>query len=220
MLEGHNMSARFTEAMSHCGLIAILRGVHPEEVSEIGETLYRQGFRIIEVPLNSPNSLQSIQNLRTSLPLNCIVGAGTVSMIKQVEDIRRAGGELIVMPHCDRQIIGSAIAAGLMVIPGVATPSEAFAAISSGATILKIFPANYVGLEGLKALRTVLPADIGLMPVGGITPKDIPAFVTSGANGFGLGSALYKPGMKADDVMHKGMEFVASWREAQKTWRQ
>jgi 2-dehydro-3-deoxyphosphogalactonate aldolase len=196
-----------------CGFIAILRGVRPAEVSGIAEVLYAQGFRVIEVPLNSPQAIESIQKLRDTLPKDCLIGAGTVLTPAQVNEVRDAGGTLIVMPHSDRSVIHAAISAGLEVLPGVATPNEAFAALASGPTLLKVFPADHLGPAVLKAWLAVLPRGTGLIPVGGVTPKNLGEFIAAGAAGFGIGSALYKPAMTPGDVTSCARQFVAAWQD-------
>lgn len=201
-------------AMAHCGLIAILRGIKPDEAEAVGEALYQAGFRIIEVPLNSPDPLTSIRQLRQALPLDCMIGAGTVLDPAVCPDIARAGGEIVVMPHSDPAVIRAAKSAGMASCPGVATPTEAFAALAAGADVLKMFPAEQLGPHVLKAWRAVLPKDIALVPVGGITPTNMGAFAIAGARGFGLGSALYKPGSTAADVARSAKEFVAAWKQA------
>jgi 2-dehydro-3-deoxyphosphogalactonate aldolase len=202
-------------ALSQRGLIAILRGVQPHEVVEIGQGLYSIGFRIIEVPLNSPEPIQSIGNLRTALPADCQVGAGTVYLPAQVESVRAAGGSLIVMPHCAAAVIDAARTAKLDVLPGVATPTEAFAAFAAGITLLKFFPADHLGPTTMKAWLSVLPREMGLIPVGGICPENVSSFVSAGAIGFGIGSALYKPGMTAAEVTQRGQHFMAAWIAAE-----
>jgi 2-dehydro-3-deoxyphosphogalactonate aldolase len=203
-----------TEVLRRTGLIAILRGVTPVEVADIGAALFAAGFRIIEVPLNSPDALASIAILRAGLPAECMVGAGTVLSPTQVDDVRRAGGELIVMPHSDPAVIRAARAADLAVAPGVATPTEAFAALAAGADALKMFPAELLGPAVLKAWRAVLPAGTPLVPVGGITPEKLAGFVAAGAAGAGLGSALYPPGASASEVAARASAFVDAWRAA------
>lgn len=198
-------------AMKQCGLIAILRGVEPHEVAAIGVKLYEAGFRIIEVPLNSPQPFDSIRILRNALPADCVVGAGTVLRTGQVAEVKRAGGEIIVMPHSDPAVIAAAKQAGLACAPGVATVTEAFAALAAGADVLKMFPAEQLGPNVVKAWRAVIPRDVALLPVGGITPENLAAFASAGASGFGLGSALYKPGLSAEQVGQNGNRFVAAW---------
>jgi 2-dehydro-3-deoxyphosphogalactonate aldolase len=202
------------KAMSECGLIAILRGVKSDEAAAIGEVLYHAGFRVIEVPLNSPQPYDSIRNLRDTLPADCIVGAGTVLGVGQVDQVKDAGGELIVMPHSDNNVIRAAKALGMYVAPGVATLTEAFAALGAGADILKMFPAEQLGPHVVKAWRAVVAADIALVPVGGINPDGMADFLATGASGFGLGSALYKPGMTAEQVARTAGVFVSAWQAA------
>ena len=199
-------------AMKQCGMIAILRGVQPNEVAAIGIALYTAGFRVIEVPLNSPEPFESIRLLRSALANDCVVGAGTVLTQAQVTEVKNAGGEIIVMPHSDATVIGAAKQAGLACAPGVATVTEAFAALAAGADILKMFPAEQLGPIVVKAWRAVIPASVALVPVGGITPENMAAFVAAGASGFGLGSALYKPGMHAEQVRLNAEQFIAAWR--------
>jgi len=198
-------------ALKRCGLIAILRGVRPDEVDAIGKALYDAGFRIIEVPLNSPEPLQSIATLRRTLPADCVIGAGTVLSPEAVAQVREAGGELIVMPHGDARVISAAKAAGLCCAPGVATVTEAFAALAAGADVLKMFPAEQLGPQVVKAWRAVIPATVALLPVGGILPSSVAVFTDAGASGFGLGSALYKPGLTAAVVSENAKAFVSAW---------
>lgn len=201
-------------AMAHCGLIAILRGITPAEAAAVGLELYAAGFRLIEVPLNSPEPLASLRVLRDALPADCLVGAGTVLDPQDVARIQQAGGELIVMPHGDPAVIRAAKAAGLACCPGVATPTEAYAALAAGADVLKMFPAEQLGPAVLKAWRAVLRPPLALVPVGGITPDNLSAYVQAGATGLGLGSALYKPGQSAADTGKRAAAFIAAWRRA------
>lgn len=202
-------------AMQHCGLIAILRGIRPDEVAAIGLALYKAGFRVIEVPLNSPQPFESIRLLRATLAADCVVGAGTVLSTPQVAEVKNAGGEIIVMPHSDVKVIGAAKQAAMACAPGVATLTEAFAALAAGADVLKMFPAEQLSPIVVKAWRAVIPSDVALIPVGGITPANMAPFVAAGASGFGLGSALYKPGLSAMLVGQNADEFIAAWRSTQ-----
>lgn len=201
-------------AMAHCGLIAILRGIKPAEAGAIGHALYEAGFRLIEVPLNSPDPLDSIRALRAALPADCLIGAGTVLNPDDCARIQDAGGELIVMPHSDAAVIRAAKKLGMASCPGVATPTEAFAALAAGADALKMFPAEQLGPVVLKAWRAVMRQPIALVPVGGITPDNISIYAQAGASGFGLGSALYKPGLSATEVGQNARAFVAAWQRA------
>lgn len=208
----NSYSKLLEDALRRTGLIAILRGVRHTEVEAIGAALYESGFRIIEVPLNSPEPLLSIAALRKSLPADCLVGAGTVLKPEQVDQVKAAGGELIVMPHSDGAVIRAAKSAGLTCAPGVATVTEAFAALAAGADVLKMFPAEQLGPHVVKAWRAVVPREIALLPVGGITPQGMAAFLEAGASGFGLGSALYSPGLSADEVRQRAQAFSAAWK--------
>ncbi|AXQ49369.1 2-dehydro-3-deoxy-6-phosphogalactonate aldolase [Pseudomonas vlassakiae] len=200
------------QALAQNGLIAILRGIQPHEAAAMGEVLYGAGFRVIEVPLNSPQPLESIRILRDTLPADCLIGAGTVLTPAQVAQVKEAGGQLIVMPHSDSQVLRAAKAAGLYLAPGVATPTEAFAALAEGADVLKLFPAEQMGPAVVKAWLAVLPAGTVLAPVGGITPGNLQQFFDAGARGFGLGSGLYKPGMTPEQVAASAKAYVTAWQ--------
>jgi 2-dehydro-3-deoxyphosphogalactonate aldolase len=202
------------EVLRRTGLIAILRGVGSTEVAEIGAAVFAAGIHIIEVPLGTPDALDSVRILRAGLPPECLVGAGTVLQRAQVEQVRQAGGELIVMPHSDPELIRAVKAAHLAVVPGVATPTEAIAALAAGADALKMFPAELLGPAVLKAWRAVLPPGTPLVPVGGITPEKLAGFVAAGATGAGLGAALYHPGASVSDVAARASAFVEAWRAA------
>jgi len=200
------------QALAENGLIAILRGVQPGEAQAIGEVLYGAGFRVIEVPLNSPEPYTSIRLLRDSLPADCLVGAGTVLSAQQVQAVHAAGGQVIVMPHSDPQVLRAAKAAGLYLAPGVATPTEAFAALAEGADVLKLFPAEQMSPALVKAWLAVLPPGTVLLPVGGISADNMPAYFAAGVKGFGLGSGLFKPGMSAAQVAENAAAYVAAWK--------
>ncbi|MGV8918794.1 MAG: 2-dehydro-3-deoxy-6-phosphogalactonate aldolase [Pseudomonas sp.] len=199
------------QALAKNGLIAILRGLRPEEAAAIGEVLYQAGFRVIEVPLNSPQPYDSIRILRETLPADCLIGAGTVLTPEQVNLVKEAGGQVIVMPHSDPKVLRAAKAAGMFLSPGVATPTEAFAALAEGADVLKLFPAEQIGPAVVKAFLAVLPAGTLLLPVGGITPDNMQVFFDAGVSGFGLGSGLFKPGMSAADVAERAKAYVSAW---------
>lgn len=201
-------------ALQHCGLVAILRGVRPNEVLAIGQALYSAGFRVIEVPLNSPNPLDSIHVLRHALPADCLVGAGTVTTPEACAEVAAAGGNIVVMPHSDPVVIKAAKTAGMACAPGVATLTEAYAALAAGADVLKLFPAEALSPAVLKAWRAVLKPPVALIPVGGIVPESIAAYAAAGASGFGLGSALYKPGDTSADVAHHAATFIQAWHQA------
>jgi 2-dehydro-3-deoxyphosphogalactonate aldolase len=193
-------------------LVAILRGVTPDDVVRVGDALVDAGFAIIEVPLNSPQPLESIERLRKKLGDEILIGAGTVTSPAQVKEIAAAGGRLIVMPHGDAEVIRAAKAAGLVCIPGIATPTEGFAALANGADALKLFPAELLTPAVLKAMRAVFPTATRFLPVGGITPDAMASYVAAGAAGFGLGGALYRRGDDPSRVAANARDFVAAWR--------
>lgn len=192
-------------------LIAILRGVTPDEIVPVGRALHDAGFRVIEIPLNSPQPYESIRRLTAELGESCLIGAGTVLTEAQVAEVDAAGGRLIVSPNANLAVIRASKAAGLVSAPGVATPSEGFAALDAGADSLKLFPAEQLGPAVVKAWRAVFPKELALLPVGGITPDNMGPYVAAGANGFGLGSALYKPGLSAAQVSANAQAFAAGW---------
>lgn len=200
------------QALQQLPLVAILRGVKPDDVEAIADVLYIEGFRVIEVPLNSPQALDSIARLARRMPDDAMIGAGTVLSADAVRDVQIAGGRLIVMPHADVAVIRVAKARGLACVPGAATPTEAFAALQAGADALKLFPAELITPPVVKAMRAVLPKELRLLPVGGITPESMAAYRKAGAAGFGLGSALYAPGMTAADVAQRARAFAEAWR--------
>ncbi len=195
-------------------LIAILRGLRPDEAQAIGAALIEAGLLALEVPLNAPEPQASIERLARAFGERALIGAGTVLEASAVEQVAAAGGRLIVMPHGDPAIIRAAKAKGLLCVPGVATPSEAFAALAAGADALKLFPAEALAPKVVKAWRAVLPKDVWLLPVGGITPEVIAGYRAAGANGFGLGSALYRAGMSAAELASTAGAFVDAWRAA------
>lgn len=202
----------FDPHFSALPLIAILRGVRPDEAVAVAAALLDAGFRVIEVPMNSPEPLESIRRLAAAFGDRARVGAGTVLTVQQVRDVAAAGGTLIVSPNANPDVIRTTKAAGLWSAPGVATPTEGFAALDAGADMLKLFPAEQMGPSVVKAWRAVFPREVPLVPVGGVTVDTMAAFVAAGAAGFGLGSALYKPGMTAADVRTAADAFVAAWR--------
>ncbi len=198
--------------MSAVGLIAILRGLTADEAPAVGRCLYGAGFRTLEVPLNSPNPLESIRRLRECLPDEALVGAGTVRAADEVRAVRDVGGDVIVSPHTDVDVIRATVTAGMSSYPGVATISEAFRALDAGAHVLKVFPADVIGLTGLAAWRAVLPAGTRLVPVGGVRADNLDAWLGAGAAGFGIGSNLYAPGRPLQEVTAAADELIASWR--------
>ncbi|MEI7969927.1 MAG: 2-dehydro-3-deoxy-6-phosphogalactonate aldolase [Betaproteobacteria bacterium] len=198
-----------------CPLVAILRGITPDEVQEIGAVLLDAGFRIVEVPLNSPDPLESITRLSRLFGESLLVGAGTVLDTGQVAQVAAAGGRLVVSPHSAPEVIAATRAAGLFSIPGFATPTEGFGALAAGADALKLFPAEACPPTVLKALRAVLPTRVPVLPVGSISPDSMGPYLAAGANGFGLGSALYRSGMDARQVGQNARAFLSAWRALQ-----
>lgn len=206
------MRILFDHAFSQCPLVAILRGVEPADVNAIGDALVDAGFRIIEVPLNSPRPFDSIRALAKRFAgSDVVIGAGTVLNRTSVALVEDAGGSLIIAPNCNCDVITEAVARGLVPVPGIATPTEAFAALDAGAVALKLFPAEAASPAVLKAMRAVLPAGTRVLPVGGITPDTMVPWRTAGAAGFGLGSALYTPGMTPDAVRMNAAKFIDAW---------
>ena len=193
---------------------AILRGLAPEEAVAVGEALVAAGMTILEVPLNSPRPLESIRLMVRRFGDSCLIGAGTVMTPAQVGEIGEAGGRLIVMPHGDAAVITAAKQAGMVCMPGVATPTEGFAALRAGADALKLFPAELVGAPVLRAMRAVFPRETIFLPVGGITPDNLGEFVRAGASGFGLGSGLYAPGRDAAEVGRRATAYIEAWARA------
>lgn len=189
-------------------LIAILRGLTPEEARHIGHALFDCGFRLLEVPLNRPGALDAIQALRKIAPADALVGGGTVLTIKDVDAIDDAGGQLIVSPNCEPDVIRYSVQKGMLALPGVATPSEAFQALAAGAQGLKLFPAEMITPPVVKALRSILPADTQLLPVGGISPDNMAPYIEAGANGFGIGGQLYKPGIEPAALKRAAESFM------------
>ena len=214
MHDNISLATRFDDACTTLPLVAILRGIKPEEAIDISLGLYEHGFRLIEIPLNSPDPFDSIGAVRQALPRDALVGAGTVLSVENVLRLKECGGELTVMPHADTAVIRAAKDAGLICIPGIATPTEAFSALGAGADALKIFPAELVTPSVLKAIRVVLPQAARLLPVGGITPETMKTYLDAGATGFGLGSALYRPGLNREQVSARARNFVSAWRGA------
>ena len=205
------MSNSLSDYLAPLPLIAVLRGITPEEIPAIAAVLVGEGFRVLEVPLNSPRPFQSIRALAAAAGERCLVGAGTVLAVEDVARVKAAGGRLIVMPHADTTIIRAAREQRLLCVPGVATPTEAFAALAAGADGLKMFPADQLPPAALKAWRAVLPAATLLFPVGGIKPESMAAYWAAGASGFGTGSNLYRPGASADQVRAVAAAYAAAF---------
>jgi 2-dehydro-3-deoxyphosphogalactonate aldolase len=208
------MSPRLQAAMTKLPLVAILRGVTPQEAPDIAEVLLEEDFEFIEIPLNSPEPLKSIAAVRRMAPPRVYVGAGTVLSESQVEAVAGAGGDLIVTPNANPAVIARAHALGLVTMPGAATPSEAFAALAAGADAVKAFPAEMIAPAVVKAWAAVLPKGTAILPVGGITPENMAPYLKAGAAGFGLGSALYRPGDSPHAVREKAAVFRRALRSA------
>lgn len=204
----------FESAFAQCPLVAVLRGITPGEAESVGSALVDVGFRIIEVPLNSPEPFDSIRILADRFGDRSLIGAGTVLSPAAVGQVAEAGGRLIVMPHSDTDVIKAAKVRGLACLPGVATPTEAFAALAAGADALKLFPAEAIPPAVLKALRAVLPRSVRLLPVGGIGARNMAAYLEAGAAGFGIGSTLYRPGKSVSEVRQLARALVDAYNSA------
>ena len=202
----------FDRAMAQLPLVAILRGLPPAQAPEVGQALVSEGFRLIEVPLNSPQPLASIEHLAAAHP-DALVGAGTVLRVDEVRDIHAAGARLVVSPCFDADVVRAALSRGMVCLPGVLSPTEAFAALRAGAQGLKLFPAEMTPPQVVKALRAVIPAQVPLLPVGGVSPQNLAAYRAAGASGAGLGSALYRPGDDAARVRVQARAFVQAWKD-------
>jgi 2-dehydro-3-deoxyphosphogalactonate aldolase len=203
------MSEKIQDYLKQCPLVAIIRGVTPHDCEAIGQAGFDAGIRIIEVPLNSPDPLASIRKLSASLRDRALIGAGTVLDPAQVAQVKDAGGRLIVSPSTNPAVIRATVAAGLVSCPGYFTPSEAFTAIEAGAQALKLFPAEAATPAVLRAQKAVLPNDVPVIVVGGVKPESMRSWLDAGADGFGLGSGLYKPGQSPDETAEKAQAYVA-----------
>lgn len=198
--------------LSPLPLVAVLRGITPDEVPAVADALCAEGFRILEVPLNSPQPFESIRRLATQVGARCLVGAGTVIDPADVARVRGAGGHLIVMPHADTAVVREAKRLGMICLPGVATPTEAFASLAAGADGLKMFPAEAMLPAALRAWRAVLPQATPVFAVGGIRPDNMGPWWAEGAAGFGTGSNLYKPGADPARVRSVAAAYAAAFR--------
>jgi 2-dehydro-3-deoxyphosphogalactonate aldolase len=196
------------------GLVAILRGLRPEEAVAVGRAVFEAGIEAIEVPLNSPDPFSSIAAIRAALPPQSLIGAGTVLSAADVDALHRAGGRLLVSPNIDAEVMRRATLYGMVTMPGVFTPSEAFQAIRLGASALKFFPASVLGAQGIAAMRAVLPAGTLVGAVGGVSDKDFASYKAAGVSLFGLGSSLFKPGMEVGDIAARARAAVSAWDAA------
>ncbi|WP_225442224.1 2-dehydro-3-deoxy-6-phosphogalactonate aldolase [Shewanella sp. WPAGA9] len=208
------MTISLTDALKELPLVAILRGVTPEEVIAIADVLVAAGYRVIEVPLNSPNPYESIKRLSEKYGDSVVIGAGTVVSKEQVDLVKEAGGRIIISPHADIDIIQYSKKLSLYSVPGFLNPTEAYAAINAGADSLKLFPADTVGPKGLKAMSVVLPKEMPILPVGGVSPSTMKAFLDAGASGFGLGSGLYNAGMSVEQTKQNALSYVEGYQAA------
>jgi len=209
-----NASEKFDQAVSDLGLIAILRGVRPEEVVEVGQALYSQGYRILEVPLNSPDPYTSIKRLVANMPQDTLSGAGTVVSPDMAERAVAAGAQIIVCPDMNPGVAEALADQDIAYCPGVATPSEAFAALDNGAAAIKLFPAEMLLPSVVKAMHAVLPPGTRTFPVGGIGPDNMREFLEAGATGFGIGSSLYQSGRTIAELSERAARLVAAFRVA------
>ncbi len=204
-----NPHQKFSKGLQTLPLVAILRGLQPAEALPVGQALLSTGWTLIEIPLNSPQPLDSIAAMAGAFP-QALIGAGTVLTPEDVRNVHAAGGQLIVSPNFNPAVVREAVRLGLVCLPGVMTASEAFGALEAGATGLKIFPAEMITPAVVKALRAVLPSGTLVLPVGGITLENMRPYLAAGANGFGIGSALYKPGTSAAEVAENARTFIAA----------
>jgi 2-dehydro-3-deoxyphosphogalactonate aldolase len=205
-----NPQERLNAAMRRLPLVAILRGLTPAEAPDIGRALKAAGYSMLEVPLNSPEPLSSIECLAHQHP-DALVGAGTVLRARQVRDVHAAGGRLIVAPHFNAEVVREALRLDMVCLPGILTPTEAFGALDAGAHGLKLFPAEMASPAVVRALLAVLPAGTALLPVGGVSVGNIGTWRAAGAAGCGIGSALFKPGKRADIVQQDAAAFAVAW---------
>jgi 2-dehydro-3-deoxyphosphogalactonate aldolase len=199
---------RFTKILDERPIIAILRGLQPHEAVAVGEALVTAGIGIIEVPLNSPDPFTSIARLVERFGKVAVIGAGTVRRVDEVEQLALIGAGLVLSPHCDPELIRSTVSASMVSVPGILTPTEAFAALDAGAHALKLFPMEVMGIAGARALKAVLPKGTRMIAVGGVSETNAQGFLDAGLHGIGVGSALYKPGDPAIDIENRARNFL------------
>lgn len=205
------------DALSAMPLVAILRGIQPTEIEGIAQVLVSEGFRFIEVPLNSPDAWLSIRRLRKVVPENVLIGAGTVLDVQSSEKLAALGAELQITPNTNIDVIQAGKSAGLATFTGFMTPSEAFAAIKAGTTALKLFPAQRLGCDYFKDIKAVLPKDIPVLAVGGVNASNMAQWFDAGMSGFGFGSNLYTPGRTPEEVRILAAELVQTWTRLKRT---
>jgi len=205
------LKAQWDDALATMPLVAILRGLRPDEALGVGEMIIRAGFKVLEVPLNSPDPFDSIEAMAAAFKGRAIVGAGTVLKVEDVERLARAGGQICISPNSNVEVIRAAKALGLISFPAFFTATEAFAAIDAGADALKLFPAELAGPAGLKALKAVFPKTMPVFPVGGVTADNMHTYLEVGAKGFGIGTAVFKPGDTPEIVFKKAKAFTDAW---------
>lgn len=205
---------KLEDGLDACGIVAILRGVSPDEAIAMGQALFDAGVRVVEVPLNSPAPFLSIAKLAKEFSGRMIVGAGTVLTVQDVNMLKSSGGEISVSPDCNEAVIARAVELGMVPLPGVFTPTEAFSALRAGATHLKLFPAEAASPLVIKAWKAVLPRDVKIFAVGGITPENMGEWLAAGARGFGIGSSIYKSGMSVEAVHNAASTLVSAWNRA------
>jgi 2-dehydro-3-deoxyphosphogalactonate aldolase len=202
------------DALEACGIVAILRGVTPDEVVAVSQTLYDAGIRVVEVPLNSPEPFTSIEKLSKAFADKMIIGAGTVLSVQDVNLLKAHGGQISVSPDCNEAVIARAKELGMEPLPGVFTPTEAFSAIRAGAKHLKLFPAEVASPQTIKAWKAVLPKDVKIYAVGGVTPDNMGDWLSAGASGFGIGSSIFKPGLNMAKISESAHSLVSAWKRA------
>ena len=202
------------DALEACGIVAILRGITPDEVVGVSQTLYNAGIRVVEVPLNSPEPFVSIEKLSKAFADKLVVGAGTVLSVQDVNVLKAHGGQISVSPDCNEAVISRAKDLGIEPLPGVFTPTEAFAAIRAGAKHLKLFPAEVASPQTIKAWKAVLPKHVKIYAVGGVTPENMGDWLAAGASGFGIGSSIFKPGMNLAKISESAHSLVSAWKRA------
>jgi 2-dehydro-3-deoxyphosphogalactonate aldolase len=201
-------------ALETCGIVAILRGVTPDEVVAVSQTLYDAGIRVVEVPLNSPEPFTSIEKLSKAFADKMVVGAGTVLTVQDVNLLKAHGGQISVSPDCNEAVIARAKELGMEPLPGVFTPTEAFSAIRAGAKHLKLFPAEVASPATIKAWKAVLPKHVKIYAVGGVTPENMGDWLAAGASGFGIGSSIFKPGISMAKISESAHSLVSAWKRA------